>query len=153
MLRLTIDAPDGRHWTVQRRWLPRMGAETVWARFHRRFRQAMRRAGDAADADPGCLEVFGEGVVAGALILIGLLLLIFVLLPLLFAVVDLIIVVLLALLSVAGRVLLRRPWTVEATSADGLAATWKVVGWRASDDKIREVAANLAAGIEPQPQG
>jgi hypothetical protein len=149
-----VDAPDGRRWSVRRRWLPRMGAETVWGRFHRRFRQAMRRVGDAADADPGCLDVLGEGLVAAVLVIIGLLLLVFVVLPLLIAIVDVLIVVLLGLLSIVARVLLRRPWTVEATAAttDGSEPlVWKVVGWRASGDKVDEVADALVAGVHPQP--
>lgn len=142
-----VVAPDGRRWVVRRRWLPRLGAENVWGRFHRRFRQTARRAGDAADA--GCLADIGEGVVAAIVVVVGLLLLIFVLLPLLIAVLDLLVILALAMLSVAGRVLLRRPWTVEASSDDGPSLRWKVVGWRASTAKIDEVSDQLAAGIRP----
>lgn len=149
MPRPAVVAPDGRRWVVRRRWLPRLGTETVWGRFHRRFRQMARRAGDAADADPGCIADIGEGVAAAIAVTVGLLLLIFVLLPLLIAIVDLLVILLLALLGIAGRVLLRRPWTVEASSDNGTSLRWKVVGWRASAAKIDEVSTHLAAGIRP----
>ncbi|MFZ6004706.1 MAG: hypothetical protein ACOYXM_12340 [Actinomycetota bacterium] len=149
MPRPVVVAPDGRRWVVRRRWLPRLGTETVWGRFHGRFRQTVRRVRDTADADPGCLADIGEGVVAAIVVTVGLLLLVFVLFPLLLAVLDLLVILLLALLSVAGRVLLRRPWTVEASSDDDVSLSWKVVGWGASAAKIDEVSTHLAAGIRP----
>lgn len=109
----------------------------------------MRRAGDVADADAGCLDVIGEGVVAAIAILLVVLLAIFVVVPLLVAVVDVAIVVLLALLSLVGRVLLRRPWTVEARSPDGPRLLWRVVGWRASGEQVANVAQLLASGAVP----
>ena len=128
----SVQAPDGRTWVVRRRFVPRLGAESVWGRFHRRFRQTMRRAGDAADADPGCLEVIGEGLLAALAVLLVIAVMVFILVPMLVAIVDIVVVALLALLGLAGRLVFRRAWTVEARAGDGACLVWRVVGWRAS---------------------
>ena len=142
-------SPDGRTWVVRRRWVPRLGAETVWGRFHRRFRQTVKRTSDVADADPGCLDLLGEGLVAAIAVVLAVIVLIFVLIPLLVAVVDVVIVLLLALLGVAGRILLRRPWTVEARADDGAVLVWRVVGWRASGEQVDRAAEHITAGAVP----
>lgn len=145
----SVVAADGRRWVVRRRLAPRLGTESLWGRFHRRFRQTMRRAGDAADADPGCLDVIGEGIVAAIAIVLAVLVALFVLLPLLVAVVDVVVVVALSLLGILARVVLRRPWTVEARAGDGSSLLWRVVGWRASGDQVDAVAEGLRAGVVP----
>lgn len=109
----------------------------------------MRRTGDAADADPGCLDIVGEGIVGAIAVLVVILVLLFVLLPLLVAVVDLAIVLLLAIVGLAGRILFRRPWTVEAQASDRSCLVWRVVGWRASGDHVERVAEQLAVGVAP----
>jgi hypothetical protein len=148
----TVQAPDGRMWVVRRRWVPRLGAESLWGRMHRRFRQAVRRAGNIADADPGCLEVLGEGIAVAAAVIVIVVFAVFVGLPVLFALLDLIVVLLLALLGVLARVLFRRPWVVEARANDGAMSSWRVVGWTASRERCTEIAQLLAAGI-PTPEG
>lgn len=140
-------APDGRRWVVRRRWLPRLGSETLWGRFHRRFRQSVRRAGDAADLDPGCLEIVGEGIVAAIAIVVVVLVALFVAIPLLVALVDVLILLVLAILGVVARVVLRRPWLVEARADDGTVLQWKVVGWRASDEWRTRIRDLLEAGV------
>ncbi|MGB6059235.1 MAG: hypothetical protein WBF71_13340 [Microthrixaceae bacterium] len=45
---------------------------------------------------------------------------------------ELVLFVLLAVVGVLGRVLFRRPWTVDALSPAGEHASWLVVGWKAS---------------------
>lgn len=124
----------------------------MWGRFHRRYRQTVRRTSDVADADPGCLDVLGEGVAVAVVVIVVVAAAIFVGIPLLVAVVDLVIVVLLALLGLVARVVLRRPWTVEARAEDGTALDWRVAGWRASGERITEVEQLLAAGVEPAAQ-
>ena len=144
-----VVGPDGRTWVVRRRWGPRLGAQTVWGRFHRRFRQTLRRTGDLADVDPGCSLDLGEGIVVVVLVILFLLLAVFVAIPLLVALLDLLLVVLLAIAGVVARVAFRRPWTVEATAGDGTRLRWRVVGWRASGVRRGEVAQLLGAGIVP----
>lgn len=68
--------------------------------------------------------------------------------PLLLVIVELVLLALLVLLGVVARVVLRRPWIVEATPASGPGRfRWKVVGLRRSGEVVDEVAAQLSAGI------
>jgi hypothetical protein len=60
--------------------------------------------------------------------------------------------ILLALLGIAGRMLFRRPWTVEALSEAGDRHRWRVVGLRASREHAADVANALAHG-NPLPGG
>ena len=107
----------------------------------------MRHSDSLADADPGCLELLGEGVVVAIAIVVAVLFLIFVGLPLLFALLDLVLIILLALLGTVARVVFRRPWTIEARpDGSGLGIEWRVVGWRASRAFIREVERRLESG-------
>lgn len=146
---MTAVAPDGQMWKVRRRLAPRLGTETAWGRFHKRYRQTISRIGDVADADPGCLDVFGEGIVAAIGIIIALVVLIFVIIPLLVAIVDMLIVILLALVGIGARIVLRRPWIVEAARADGLAYRWRVFGWKASGTRVAKVAKQIESGEPP----
>jgi len=56
------------------------------------------------------------------------------------------------LVGLGARVLFRRPWVVEATGPDPLRRTWRIVGWRASGEKVDEIAGLLAHG-HPLPAG
>lgn len=141
-------APDGRRWKVRRRWAPRLELETVWGRFHRRFRSTISRMTDG-DISPGCLDIFGEGVVAALLLLVIALVLVLVVIPLLVAIVDLVIVLILAGASILARIGLRRPWTIEARAEDGTRQTWRVVGLRASGAKVAEISRLLQSGADP----
>jgi hypothetical protein len=145
----TVQAPDGRTWVVRRRWVPRLGAESIWGRVYRRFRQALRRAGNITEADPGCLEILGEGIGVAIAVVVVVAFLIFVAIPLVFALLDLVIVLLLALLGILARIVFRRPWVVEARADDGAISTWRVVGWTASRERCTEIAQLLAAGVTP----
>jgi hypothetical protein len=73
-----------------------------------------------------------------------------VLLPLLLVAVDLVVVLLLLVVAVVGRVLFRRPWTVEATSGTGERVTVQVVGWRAALRRRDEIAGLLGRGQHPR---
>ncbi|MGH9189935.1 MAG: hypothetical protein ACRD0Q_07890 [Acidimicrobiales bacterium] len=76
---------------------------------------------------------------------------VYVALPLLLVVVDIGLVVFLAIVGLVARLVLRRPWTVEAIADDGSRLVWRVVGWRASGDQVAGVSAALAAGQRPPP--
>jgi hypothetical protein len=145
-----VRSPDGRTWRVRRAWVPRLGAgDTLWRRFRRRFSGTKDKIGESADPDSGCLEVFTEGVLVGLALIALFLLFAFVVVPLLVALVDLLLLVVVAVLATLARVLLGRPWRIEAVADDGTLHTWDVVGWDASRAKIDEVAAALASGIVP----
>jgi hypothetical protein len=145
-----VRAADGRTWTVKRRWAPRLGGDSLWGRFRRRIKGVIHHGKAVADVgDAGCiLDLFDEIVIV--LVLVGVVLLVvFVAVPLLFALLDLALVLLLTVGGVVGRVVFRRPWTIEARADDGTVHTWKVVGWRAADARREEIALSLAAGIVP----
>lgn len=142
--------PQGRRWVVRRRWMPRLGAETLWGRFRRRLRRTFDRVADGADVDPGCAEVLGEGIVVAVLMIAAALLLFFVFVPLLVAVVDVLLLLLLTVVGATARVLFRRPWTIEAAADDGTTRQWRVVGWRASGERCGHIGQRLQVGLDPE---
>lgn len=151
MARRTVTTPRNEQWQVRRLWAPRLQGETLWARFRRRLRRVRRRSDDVGDV-AGCgLDLVDDLVVVAAVVAVGLFVVFFAV-PLLIAVLDVLVIVLLTVLGVAARVLLRRPWTVEATGPDGLRRTWRVVGWRNAGELVDEVANDLAHG-HPPPAG
>lgn len=137
---------------MRRLWAPRLGGERLWSRFRRRTRWARRRTGDLAEvADPGCaLDVLGDLFVAVGIVLV-VLFVVFVGLPLLLALLDVLVIVLLTAVGIVARVLFRRPWLVEATGGDQMRRTWRVVGWRASREAVDDIADTLAHGHAPPP--
>ncbi len=145
----TITGPDGRQWTVRRRLAPRLGAETVLGRVRRRVAGVMNRTTDGLDVADGCLSFDLDAIVVVILVLAALLLVVFVVIPLLVVIVDLAILLLLAFLGIVARVVLRRPWVLEAASNDGRRHQWRVVGWRRSGEQCRHIAQMLSAGIVP----
>jgi hypothetical protein len=152
-----VVAPDGRAWTVRRRWDPRDPDRKRPFEEVRRQLSTRRQEFTAGDLFEGGAHGVG-GLAEGGGIGFLLLLLIFavalawfVVVPLFFLAVEVVVVVTLLVAGVAGRVLLRRPWIVEATD-DWTIHRWEVVGWRASGDHARLVAEQLAAGMPlPQP--
>ena len=134
-------------WAVRRRWAPRsFGQQTIRARFLDRTRKVRRRTTELADiADPGCLPDIAEGIVVVLLIVAVVLFLIFVGIPLLIALGELLFIVVVAVVGVVGRVLLRRPWTVDAVDPAGTRHAWSIVGWRSSRDARRFIADRIAA--------
>lgn len=94
-------------------------------------------------------DVFGEGFLVGLALIVAILVLMFVVIPFVVALVDLLVLVLLALAGLAGRILFRRPWCVEAVSDRGRTYRWSVVGWRESARSVAEARQLLASGIMP----
>lgn len=145
----TILSPDGRQWQVRRRLVPRLGAETVFGRIRRRMKSAANHASNGLDVGNGCMPGGLDDLAVLALVLVVLAVAIFVVIPLLAAIVDLLILVVLALFGILARILFRRPWHVEATATDGARHVWRVVGWRRSGERRDQVAQMLAAGVTP----
>jgi hypothetical protein len=144
-----VRTPGGREWVVRRHWLPRLRGETLWARFSRRIRAIGRRLRGANElsAVDGCASAAVDDFVVVSVVILLLLLAVFVAVPLLIAVVDVLVVLVLSLLGIVGRVVFRRPWLVEARSGEET-REWRVVGWRASRVHVDQVAADLQAGRE-----
>lgn len=159
---VSVTAVDQTRWTVRVVWEPR------WRVLARRFggwRDKRRKNEidivDGADALGQIGSSAGRGGGGGggdfdlgdALWVIGLILIVFVvaavffwwiLLPLLLLVIDLLAVVLLLIVATVGRVLFRRPWTVEAKSASGRIVREEVVGWRAALRRRDEIGLELS---------
>lgn len=152
MRAITVQAIDGRTWTVRRRWVPRLGAETLWGRSRRRMRKVLRR-GDDLDVGSGCVDIGGlDDLLLVLALLVVLALAFFVVVPLLVALVDVLIVGLLAVLGIIGRIAFGRPWTIEAVGSDASRIRWHVVGWKASRAMITDLADRLRVGMPlPEP--
>jgi hypothetical protein len=128
---------------VGRRWLTR------------RFGWTWKRRGVAAEG----LSTLGQGVGGvdfgeqGVIVAVAALAAILILIPLLFFGLELIVLGVLLAGGIVARVLLRRPWVIEARSSDPLSSgrelEWRVIGWRKSGKLIDQVISDLAAGREP----
>jgi len=135
----TLTSPDGDQWQVRRRWLDRPVPK---------IRRSLRGVNEEVALESG-LETLSSGfgdsipLAIGAAIVVALLAL--VLLPLIGVALE--IALLIALLSsgIVGRVLLRRPWTIEAVnlSHPQQSATFAVKGWRQSSRAINELATTI----------
>jgi hypothetical protein len=104
-----------------------------------------------AEHGTGCLDLLGEGIVVLLVVILVVLAAVFLVIPLLVAVFDVALVLLAAIAGVLVRIVLRRPWTVEARASDGTARQWRVVGWRASGRRRAEITEQLTAGVVPAP--
>ena len=143
-----VTDPQGERWRVQRKWVPRK------VRWRGKDRDLPDGLLDGAELLSFGDEVPVVGVIAAviAALVLGIALVLF-LVPALIFLLELLFVLALVCLGVAGRVLLGRPWTVEARRMGGdETLEWKVRGWRASDAKVTEVADLLEAGLRP-PDG
>lgn len=134
-----MQAPDGARWRVGRRWLP--------------WKPRLRKPEDLPV--DGALEVFGfldelpvVVAVIGAVVVVAFVL--FVAIPLLLALAELVLLALLLGLGAFVRVVLRRPWIVDAVRVDRTERlSWKVVGWRRSGEVAAAVAQQLSTGQQP----
>ena len=149
----SVLAPDGRMWSVGRQWLP----EPVRLRPRRDGQQSGPDGdgwslGDLADIG----DVTPAGIAAALTAIAAAVVLLTVVVPLVAFVVELILFLLLAAITIAGRVILRRPWRVVARTKGPPRTTlcWQVAGWAASGAVVEEVAAALADGeTRPAPAG
>ncbi|RNL64180.1 hypothetical protein EFK50_06510 [Nocardioides marmoriginsengisoli] len=134
---MIVQALDGRYVTVRRRWVP-------WRPRKRGIGSPFGPFSFVKDADDpvsfvvllaaGIAAFLFGGIVLTALFLAGeVVLLLLLLVPLL----------------IAARVLYVLPWTIEATYGDEVLGTVGVRGWRASSEKIREIAAAYQQGVDP----
>jgi hypothetical protein len=116
----------------------------------RRFGRA-----DVSDAVPdfvgfdGGLDDLGVvgTIIAAILLVIVAIFLALVLFNVIAIALELLLVILLLLAGVFGRVVLRRPWVVQARCGDTV-LEWPVVGWLPSRRKISDVAEQLRSGAQ-----
>lgn len=140
MTSTTVVDPQGNEWVVRRRWIHR----------RLRWRGKGRRSLDLIDG----ADLVGAGAdlpVVGVILLVVALVLfavaaVLLIVPALIFLVELLIIVVIVGLGLMGRLLLGRPWTVEARRSEPRQAfEWKVTGWRASSDLVQTVADQLRA--------
>ncbi|HEX5995965.1 MAG TPA: hypothetical protein VFY84_12555 [Jiangellales bacterium] len=168
MRSVLVTAPDDTRWTVRVVWEPR------WRALARRFggwrRKRKNRDGASGDVVDGAVQLadaatsgsgggraggfdIGDAVIVLVVVFLAAIaaaaLFWWVLLPLLLIAIDLVIVLVLLVLALVGRVLFRRPWTVEATAGNGERVTAEVVGWRAALRRRDEIAELLRRGQRP----
>jgi hypothetical protein len=139
-----VHAPDGRAWSIRRRWIPHREGKGLRARWARR-----RRLGDIADVPDvgGCADdLTGLAIVLGLIVLIVLIVLFGG--PVLLLGIDLLWLLFVGLIGLLGRVVLRRPWRVEAVSGSDR-RSWFVSGYRAAGRQRDEVARQLQHGQNP----
>ncbi|MDQ3936286.1 MAG: hypothetical protein M3340_16830 [Actinomycetota bacterium] len=146
----TVQAPDGRMWTVGRQWLPY------------RVRLRRRREPPAPETPLWGLDLLDfagfsvGGVLFGIAMAIVVVLLFLVIWPLVALAAEIVLAIVLFLVALAGRVLFRRPWRIVARTRDSIHSTlaWHVAGWGESGRVIDEVADALSAGqVQPRPAG
>ncbi len=132
----TVSSPDGNRWYVRRVWLP-------WRpKWRGRRKKPELQVNDRVEDAVGCLLDW-----EALLVIVAVLLAFYFVWPVLVALAEVAVLVVLVLLGALARVVLRRPWIVEATPATGPGRfRWKVVGWRHSGEVVDQVAEQLAAG-------
>jgi hypothetical protein len=144
--RSLVTSPDGRAWKVRRRWV-----ERPLPNLRKRFRRGQE-------------EVKGEGMLDGLLvvdategwaflaiaILIGVVVLI--LLPLLGIALELIALLLVFAYGLVARIVLRRPWIVEAAEVGDAEEriAFAVEGRRDSSAALRELRTAIASAGPPK---
>ena len=139
----TVVAPDRVRWRVRRRWLPSWFRRTRpdWLDFSPG--DIMGAGVDFADSATVFLVTLALAAAAGLLFLV--------IWPVVALAAELLVVLALLVAGLAGRVILRKPWTVSAMSEfseDPREHAWQVVGWRGSTRLIGEVAQALEVGSE-----
>jgi hypothetical protein len=142
---MEVTAPNGRTWKVRRRWFPRL----------RKFRRGKTQL-DGLDGLGDVAWLDGDTPVALVVGIVAVLLLVLlapVVLPTLLFVLQIVLLVVIVPAYLVLRLVLRRPWVIEATSSGPPEESmrWGVVGLRASGAAREEIAIALAAGIPPGP--
>lgn len=158
MKAVTVSDAEGRAWRVEVRWLP-------WAPRWRgpRPKGQKKNPGDTRWYD--WLDIgepiawFDEGLagfVTAIVVVMLLIMAVLFVLPVFIFIIEILVVILVVVAAVALRVLLRRPWIVDAFPVDdpGAHLVWKVVGAGRARETVDVLAQQLAAGISvPQPPG
>lgn len=148
---MKVADPQGVVWTVRRRWLPRYEGRGLRERLRQRRRRRGDRRGDDRTRwydwlDFGLVDDSLAGIAISVLLVVGVVVLVLLGGPLVLALVDLVLVLVVAAVGVVGRFVFRRPWTVEARSPAGERHEVHVVGWRRAGERVRALAEDLQHG-------
>jgi len=142
----TVISPDGDRWQVRRRWLDRPVPK---------IRRSLGKVNDEAALEGG-LETFSAGAGDSIPLAVGMAitaaLFVFFLLPLIGVALEIVLLLMLLSSGIVGRVLLRRPWKIEAInlSHPQQSAAFAVKGWRQSSRAIEELTRTLPTSGLPQ---
>jgi hypothetical protein len=145
----TVVGGDGRTWSVRRRWSSRPGVRTAWHRARLRSKRSTEGATTAGDYSLFSALLIQDGAVLLRWTVIAVVAAVLLLVTTFLLAVEVAVLVFVVLVGLASRVLLLRPWTVEAVSDAGDRLTWEVAGWRASAALRDEIADSLRTGITP----
>jgi hypothetical protein len=139
-------APDGTRWRVRRRWLDRPLPD-----LRKRFNEYRRENSGDLLFDASWGVDFGDSVWASLALAFFVAILVVVLLPLIGLALELILVVLLLGSGLVGRLLLRRPWSIEAQDLGGeqRPASYAVKGWGRSGRAVEEIATAIETSAPP----
>jgi hypothetical protein len=146
-----VTSPDGQRWRVRRRWMDR-GVPKLRSRF-RKSREESR--GDGILDGLFLPDVFDGGLAGLAILVVAAaiaIVVVVVLLPLIGLVLELLLLLLLLSSGVFGRVVLGRPWTVEAIDLDDgeRSVAYAVKGFRRAGQAVEELANAVAADGPPE---
>jgi hypothetical protein len=144
-----VVTPTGEAWRVGRCWLPKQRVH--WrgpGRVRRTSSDPRPRSGggswlNALDVFDGDNPLAALGFVIGTIVFAALVW--FFLVPLLLVLLDVTVLVVLTAAGVAARVVLHRPWEIEAVGPNER-LTWQVVGWQRSRLALGAVTQRLARG-------
>ena len=142
MFRRKVTGPDGRRWTLGRRWLPR-------------YRKLGRTdvpdmpGGDGLDLGGDDLGIFGAILLAIVGIFVAIVL-VLVLFNVVAIAIELMLFITLAIAGLIGRVVFRRPWIVFARSGD-VRLEYPVVGYFNSRRTLQELEGRLSIGGQLEP--
>jgi hypothetical protein len=140
----TLTSPDGDQWQVRRRWLDRPVP---------RIRRSLGKVNDEVALESG-LEAssVGDSIPLAVGIAVAVALLVFILLPLIGVALEIVLLLMLLSSGIVGRVLLRRPWTIEAINLvhPQRSAAFAVKGWQRSTRAIDELVKTIPASGLPQ---
>ena len=153
----SVSTPEGVEWTVRRRWIPHREGIGVRRRIEQRAARlaARRRRKRRWDADIPFdvpLDLEGLVVLIVGVVIFAVLLVVFVLFgwSIVLLGIDLIWFVLVFVLGLLGRVVLGRPWRVEAVG-NGERRVWHVQGFLAAGRARDELARQFQHGRNPLP--
>ena len=145
----TVTSPDGDRWRVRRRWMDRP-LPSLRERFRKNKEGREPEADSAMDLGLG-FDLL-SGTMTGTVIIGVVLLLVFVLMPLIGIALELLVLALLFGSSLVGRILFRRPWTVEAVKVGDPQerVAFAVKGWRQSSQALSELRTAIQAAGPPE---
>jgi hypothetical protein len=142
-----VTSPDGDRWRIPRRWSDRP-LPNPWRRFRRTANEV-----DDANLVPEIRfsSMTSETWWIGPALTITAIVIFIVLIPLLGIALELIVLFVVFSSGLAGRVLLGRPWVIEAIDLDEgeRSAAYAVKGFRRAGDAVAELTTAIAADGPP----